>query len=153
MLPSHSQHALISVLVFERLEKANIENLEQVQATLNQNPNAIQNIYQNANTFPPRLGWTWKYWTTHNFLKFHLNIWLTLDTYPFPSCQHQETCYFFSKYRHFSVMEKKFVYAERPDSCRAVCDAMVRYTLKTNGASPLLYFSPIQLHLVCDFFF
>ena len=40
-------------------------------------------------------------------------------------------------------MEKKFVYAEKPDSCCAVCDAMVRCTLKTNGISPLLYFSPI----------
>lgn len=32
-----------------------------------------------------------------------------------------------------------------------VC-ATVRCTLKANGTPPLLYFSPIQLHLVCDFF-
>lgn len=28
----------------------------------------------------------------------------------------------------------------------------MRYTLKTNGMPPLLYFSSIQFHLVCDFF-
>lgn len=59
------------------------------------------------NTFPSCLGWTWKYWVTkYNFIKFHLNIWLTLDAYPFPSGQHQETCYFFSKYRNFSVWKR-----------------------------------------------
>jgi len=41
---SHSQHALISALAFERLERASVK-----QATLSQSPNAIQNIYQNAN--------------------------------------------------------------------------------------------------------
>lgn len=50
-------------------------------------------------------------------------------------------------------MEEKFVYAQKPDSCCAVCDATVMCTLTTNGTPPLLYFSPIQLHLVCDFFF
>lgn len=50
-------------------------------------------------------------------------------------------------------MEEKCVYAQKPDSCCAVCDATVMCTLKTNGTSPWLYFSPIQLHLVCDFFF
>lgn len=44
-------------------------------------------------------------------------------------------------------MKEKFVYAERSDSCYVVCDATVRYTLKTNGMPPLLYVSPIQLHL------
>lgn len=89
----------------------------------------------------------------YNFEKFHLNISLTLDTYPSPPGQHQETCYSFSKYRDFSVMEKKCVYTKKLDSCCAGYDATVKYTQKTNGMSPLLYFSPILLHLVCDFSF
>lgn len=36
--------------------RANIESVKQVQATLSPNPNSIQNIYQNATTFPSQSG-------------------------------------------------------------------------------------------------
>ena len=76
----------------------------------------------------------------YNFIKFHLNIWLTLDTYPFPSGQHQEPCYFFSKYRNFSVWKRNLCTLRSLIHAGLCVRPWWGCTLKTNGISPLCTF-------------
>lgn len=72
LIPSMLLH--LSALAFEILERADTESQKHVYATPSQNPNAIQNIYQNANTFLHHPGWPWKYWVTQ-YMTFKSFIW------------------------------------------------------------------------------
>lgn len=66
--------SLTSVLALEILERADTENLKQVQATLNQNSNAIQTVYQNSDTLPSHGGRTQERGVTRQ-----LHTWWTLE--------------------------------------------------------------------------
>lgn len=66
--------SLTSVLALEILERADTKNLKQVQATLNQNSNAIQTVYQNGDTLPSHGGRT-----QERGVMRQLHTWWTLE--------------------------------------------------------------------------